>query len=580
MPSLSDKHPTIHLITRIRCNDQQPISFSYLAKMYFCMHNWERALERTGIQGYGIIILHRGTRLIVHNSCCIVKKYDRMFSNYSRRIKLSMNNPRIYTKFINFLAITSRHIACWMIVFTMGIWCNLAQAHNNLPELGSEFREIISVRDEALIGASWLWEIRAAGLMHDDPILHEYVQYIGNKLTPFMAVPYNNMRVKFFAINDKNVNAFAFFGGHIGVHAGLITMTQHESELAAVMAHELAHISQQHTLRQIAEDKRMMPVTLAETLAALALGHPELMLPIVAGHSQHMLNFSRKHEQEADRLGLQILANANFNPESLPIVLERMGSLTRYHSLPPEYLLTHPLHESRISDARNRAHEFKIVQTPNSFMYHLVKSRIEVQTAENLHHLLETYEHKMSTKRYANETAMQYAYAYALLRMDKPQKAWNTIKPLAEKYPTDIIIQLTAAEIEQANHQNTHAQKRIEQLLKIYPDSSSILLQYADLLVTNKQPRSASIVLNKYKKLHAPEANFYELVRQAEGMQNNQVAVYEANAEWYMLHGDLGSALKQLDTAIETAKAENKSIYKLDARKQEINALLTKIKKF
>src|SRR3990167_4623152 len=128
---------------------------------------------------------------------------------------------------------------------TIGLLCGLLGFNNlslaHLPDLGSEYRETLSVTDEKLIGDTWMRQIRGAGMLYHDPLVNEYVQYIGNKLTPYVAMPYSDIKIMFFAINDNSINAFAFFGGHVAVHSGLILTTESESELAGVMAHELAH---------------------------------------------------------------------------------------------------------------------------------------------------------------------------------------------------------------------------------------------------------------------------------------------------------------------------------------------------
>lgn len=450
---------------------------------------------------------------------------------------------------------------------------------SNLPDLGNEFRSMISISDERLIGDLMRRQIRAAGLSHPDPIVHEYVKHIGNRLTPYMTMPYNNLNIKFFAINDNSINAFAFFGGHVAVHSGLIMVTDSESELAGVMAHELAHISQQHVLRQMADQKRLMPVTLAESLLAIAIGVPELIIPALAGHAQQMLNFSRQHEQEADRLGIQILSKAHFDPQGLPNMLQRMGNSLRYHNKPPEYLLSHPLSESRIADTRSRANSLSYKRQANSNMFYLIKARLEVQNAANLNHFVEETEHVLSTQRYNNKMAADYSYAYALLQKGEPNKAWDAMHNLSVAYPDDLIIQITTADIEVQQHKISSAKQRLHHLLQVYPDSSAVLLQYAEVLLHAGDPLHAKKILQQYKALHAPEPMFYEYIRQTEGMLGNQVAVYEANAEWYMLHADFDAALAQLDTALKHRSIERSATKRIKMRVTEIKDLVTRIKK-
>lgn len=450
---------------------------------------------------------------------------------------------------------------------------------SQLPDLGNEFRSTIPIQDERLIGDMLMSEIRAAGMSHPDPLVHEYIKHIGNRLTPYMSMPYGNMQIKFFAINDSTINAFAFFGGHVAVHSGLIKATETESELAGVMAHELAHISQQHSLRMITDSKRMMPITIAESIAAIAIGVPELILPAWAGHAQRMLNYSRQFEQEADRVGLQILSRANFDPQGFPNMLERMSIDLRYHNKPPEYLLTHPLFESRISDTRIRANSLNYKQQTSSNMYHLIKARVIVQNASNLDQFIEDHEHILSTQRYNNKLAADYTYAYALLLKGQTNKAWEAITPLSDAYPDDLIIQMTTAEIEAQQHKIAAANRRMANLLDIYPDSQAVLLQCANLQLQAKHPRKAKKFLQQYLTRHKPEPLYYEILRTTEGMLGNQIAVYEANAEWFVLHGDMHSALKQLALALEQDSYDQKAQLRIKQRQQELTELITSMKK-
>jgi predicted Zn-dependent protease len=444
---------------------------------------------------------------------------------------------------------------------------------SHLPDLGAEYRSTLSVNDERLIGESWMQQIRGAGMVYYDPIVNDYIQYLGNKLTPYVNMPYPELHIKFFVVDDNTVNAFAFFGGHIAVHSGLILITQSESELAGVMSHELGHIAQQHILRQVTESKRLMPITLAQTLAAALLGVPELIIPVLGNHSQQMLNFSRQHEQEADRVGMQILSSANFDPQGLPNIFERMSMHLRYENRPPEYLLSHPLYDSRISDTRHRAHSFVYKQKSNSMMFHLIKARLEVQRSTNVQQLISEFEHKLKTKRYSNDLATRYGYAYALLQNGKTAAAANALSALMTEYPEDLIIQMTAANIEAEANNHAAAQKRLEAMLSIYPDSSALQLQYIELLLQRKQPKAAKKVLAEYKMMHTPEPNFYELSRHADGMLGNQLGVYEANAEWYALNGDPSSALKQLQLALDLKTSDPKATTRLKNRYKEIAEL-------
>ncbi len=469
-----------------------------------------------------------------------------------------------------------RQLFYYFLVFSVSI-LPVISFSANLPDLGNEFRSVLPIEKERLMGQMMMSEIRAAGMSHPDLLVHEYVKHVGNRLTPYMSMPYQDMQIKFVAIQDKSLNAFAFFDGHVAVHSGLIKSTETESELAGVMAHELAHISQQHSIRTMADSKRMMPITIAESIAAIAIGIPELIFPAWASHAQKMLNYSRQFEQEADRIGIQILQNANFDPQGLPSMLERMSVELRFHNMPPEYLMTHPLFDTRISDVRNRTNNMLYQQTASSNMYHLVKARITAQESSNLSHFIEDHENVLNTQRYKNKLAADYMYGYAFLLKGDLAKAEKILQPLIDAYPQNLIIQITAVEIYSQQQKISKALRYMKKIADIYPDSPSVILHYADLLNMSKRPTQAQFLLDKYQTLHKPDPQYYEVQRQTAGILNNQVAVLQANAEWFLLHGDFSSSMQQLSLALEEAKSKEPQD-KIKQRIKEISELMLRVK--
>lgn len=445
----------------------------------------------------------------------------------------------------------------------------------NLPDLGNDFRTILSLENEKLIGRAWMQQLRATQKIYPDPLINDYVQHLGNRLSPYADIP--DMHLSFFVLEENTINAFAFLGGHVGIHSQLILLSETESELAAVMAHEIAHIAQQHILRQIAHNRRLMPITIAEALAAIALGVPDLIFPVLAGHGQQMINHTRSHEQEADRIGIKILADANFDPQGLPDIFNRMSEQARFSRKPPEYISTHPLYESRISDTRNRAESYSYKQQSYSDLFHLIKSRIEIQMSKQLGKNVSSLEKQIKTKRYRDELTTRYSYAYALFKHNKLQQAYQEIQKVIQLDSENFVVQFTAAEIEMGLNKISTAEQRLNNLLPFYQDSSALLLLSARLQLLKNNPTEAKKFIEMHYKINSQEPYMYELLRRAEGMQANQPGVYQANAEWFVLHGDYPSAIQQLDLAIESTI--DKNIHqKINTRKQELVALVKKLK--
>ena len=452
---------------------------------------------------------------------------------------------------------------------------------SSLPKLGNGIRGVLSIKDEKVIGDVWRQQLYANGLIYPDILVNEYIEHLGRRL--LASADAMDITPCFFAIQDSSINASAMLGSNIAIHSGLISLTQTESELAAVMAHELAHVNQQHILRSIAKGRQLLPITLAEALAAVVLGAPNLILPVLAGHSQQMINFTRQHEQEADRIGMQILEQAGFDPQGMPDIFLHMNTHARYQSKIPEYLLTHPVYNSRISDSRNRADLFKYKQHKNSSWYELIKMRIKIQASNNLTQTAVNLKDRLQSKHYTNKYVIQYGYALALLSSGRYAVAQQAINPLVQEYPENIIINMTAAEIAFRNQQLHKAQLILENMLLIYPDSSGLLLQYADLLLAMQKSTLARKILVSHIARYPQEPTAYKLLIKAEGLLDNPVGIHEAHAQWYVIHGDMPSALAQLDIALDylakaTSDKNKQATLRIKARKNIIKRKLNEQK--
>ena len=214
------------------------------------------------------------------------------------------------------------------VLFTLLTLHTVAVQAQPLPELGGYERLALLPDEQATIGQTWMRELRASGAVSTDPIITDYIKQLGQRLS--FTLP-DKHSYKFFAVNSNELNAFAFFDNHVAIHLGLINMVQSESELASVCAHELAHLTQNHLTRQLAAQRKLLPITMAEAIAAIALGTPDLAIAALAGHMQHSLNYSREHEQEADRIGMDILEKAGFDPQGMPSTFERMKEYHKYY---------------------------------------------------------------------------------------------------------------------------------------------------------------------------------------------------------------------------------------------------------
>lgn len=464
-----------------------------------------------------------------------------------------------------------------VVAFIISIILPLNVIAKQFPDLGNEYRNsTLSISDEKLIGDAWMQKLRASNAVCADPIINSYLNHLGQQLIVHADV--KSFNFMFFCIEDYSINAFAFFGGHIGIHKGLILAAQNENELAAAIAHEIAHISQEHLIRQIIKNKQFIPITVAGALASAILGVPDLMIPILATHEQRMINFTREHEQEADNIGMQLLADAGFEPQSMATLFTRMRQNTQYNANIPEYLLTHPVFETRISESQHRANHFNYSQHPNSSSFHLIKARIESSENRNKQEILYNFKERLAKNRYDDENATLYGYALALAANNEYSHAHKILQELATLHPNNLVIQLGLIDTEIAQQDRKCATKRMEDLLTIFPDDPALILKYSANLIASKEVNKAKPWLLKLSKTKAAEPLTYQLLAEAESISGNNIGMHTATAEWDLLYGELDNAVIQLNMALELIKNNNSLKASIEKRKIEIKKLIIKMK--
>jgi len=258
----------------------------------------------------------------------------------------------------------------------------------NIPEMGDPSHRVLSYTEEQDLGKKLYRQLRGSQAVIEDPELSSWIRSLGNRLVARASGTRGSF---YFLIIDKpSVNAFAMPGGVIAVHTGLILNTESESELAAVIAHEIAHVSQRHIARMFAKNKGTAWQTglgvLAGAIAASqdpALGQA-VMTAALASQMQKQLNFSRQAEEEADRVGIRILAAAGFNPEGMPIFLGKLGQSADAYQYITEYLRTHPLSIDRVSDTRVRAKKYGKRVYKDDPDYDYAKAKLQVLSRTRL----------------------------------------------------------------------------------------------------------------------------------------------------------------------------------------------------
>lgn len=450
----------------------------------------------------------------------------------------------------------------------------------NFPVIDGSSQTILEAKNERRIGDMIMQKIHGSNFLIADPIVNEYLHSIALHFTSQPHLRHINLDI--FGVNTAEFNAFAFFGGHIAVHSGLILGVGNESELVAVLAHETAHISQRHLARIMEANQKMQPITAAEILAAIAvgaLGAPDagihLATAAMAGHMQSMINFTREHEKEADRVGIQMLSETEFDPNAMASVFQRMKKNNQYQTAPPEYLLTHPVYDSRIADAQNRAAVFKQKQATDSLSFHLVRARLEVAMEESTHKKIQRLKEKLDSGRYQNKIAAEYAYALSLLKSPKQATTGLTrLQNLNIQNPNQWMLELGLAEAEQVTGQLDSAVNRTKRLVEAYPSNYAIILQHATLLLQNKQPEIAIKLLVAQRQTRFNDPMLHQMLARAYSLSHQQTELHRSQAEWHFARGEFKDAFKQLDLALEYAQNKKSVSNKIHQRKQAMQAMI------
>lgn len=457
-------------------------------------------------------------------------------------------------------------------------YCMPLAASNDLPSIGNGSSSMISIDQERKLGQAWLRTLRGSVKLFDHPIVEEYIRH-----TIYTLAPYSNVEDRNFSIvviDSPALNAFAVPGSIIGVNAGLFLHAVSEHEFASVLAHELSHLGQRHYARQLEMQKKDAPLTLAGMLASIVIGATAgsdagmaALATTQAISVDKQLSFSRQNEQEADRLGIEVLARSGYDPQAMPILFERMFRLNRMQGEKvPEYLSTHPLSESRITDTRNRATQFPRKPFRESLEYHICKHIVYAEYAENENRAVTQFESILKHGNSIQIDAAKFGLAYAYLKT-APQKSLALLEELLKTYPTQISIGITHA---QTLARVSNAAKGIAELEKMlarnpgnYPVSSTL----ADLYMDANRIQEAEKMLKLLTQKYPDNSRLWYKLAELHGLAGNIVDLHMARAEYFTLVNNLDDAIEQLQVAATKSKHQSLIQARIHRRIQELEQI-------
>ncbi len=449
---------------------------------------------------------------------------------------------------------------------------------DELPDLGEAARAELSPQLERKIGERILNEIRLREPSYvDDPEISDYLNRLGSRLVAASSNPGGDCY--FFLIRDNTVNAFAMFGGFIGVNTGTLLTAQSESELAGVLAHEISHVMQNHLARQIAREKQNSIATMIAMAAGILAARSNSQVASAAIASaqassiQSQLAYSRDFEREADRLGFQTLTQAGYDVRGMGDFFGRLQQAGRvYENNAPVYMRSHPLTVERISDMQNRAQSAPYRQVADSLDFHLVRAKLRAQMGTPREAVNE-FATQLREKKYVSEAATRYGLAYALLRAKDLAAAQREVELLLPLKPSSPMIAGLAAAIRISANDLAGAITIYRDALQRYPQSKALVYEYAEALLAARQYDQALLFVEAQLQLYSSDYKLHGLQAKAFAATGKRLQQHRAQAEFYWLQGQLGPAVEQLQFAQQAADGNFFEQSAVDARLRELRKL-------
>jgi len=449
-----------------------------------------------------------------------------------------------------------------------------------LPDIASSYSAKLSPQQEYQLGRAFMQQIRQDASLVNDPQVDDYLNALGHRLV--LAADPQPFPFTFFIIKDPTINAFAAPGGFIGVHTGLISAARSEDELAAVLAHEISHVTQHHMARAYEAASKLSLPTAAAVLAAILLGvgsqNSQLgeaaLVATQAGSAQYQINFTRHDEREADNIGMQTLERAGYDPHGMPEFFQRMLKQSQlYGDQVPAFLLDHPVTTARIADSEARADQYPKGGTKDRLVFQLMKERLKVITASDPQSLLSDYRRIQQGPAGKLNTAQRYGYALALTAAGQPQQARAILKRLHQADPDRIAYRMALADTDMLAGDTSQALAEYRSALKIYPGNQTISTYYAQALLQSGHTADAEQLLQTLSSSSdRTSAHIYRLLAQAHRGAGHVARSHEAMAEYYHLEGQTNSAVEQLRLALRSADLQPYDATRIKARLKQFKA--------
>ena len=454
---------------------------------------------------------------------------------------------------------------------------------SDLPDLGSPSAAVLSQSDEYRLGAMVAKELRDQNGLLEDPEVSEYINGIGQRLASQSAMGGQNFH--YFVVKDTSINAFAVTGGYVFINAGLILATSTESELAGVMAHETAHITQHHIARMLADQSKQSLATAAMMIGAILLGAvgggqaAEGALAATQGMAvQHQINFTRDNEWEADRVGIGYLAGAGFDPYGMGSMFETMS---RHQGLAATYipamLIDHPMDSDRVAEQRARAAQFPPVHFHDSQSYELIRERVRVLTATGDTDLAAQYAAKVAHG--GDNLGNRYGEALALMNSDRADEAVKILTPLVQQHEGLTLLHAALGQAQQKAGHTKEALATFQRADELFPRNVPVTVRYAEALMAAGRAGDAHNMLLDLFNNVPPTPDQIRLTALAASAAGDAGDAYFYMGEYEIANGDLMLAVQQLQLALASPHLTQIQHQRYQARLDELRDFLASMHK-
>lgn len=469
------------------------------------------------------------------------------------------------------------YVRAALTVFFIACAASAKAQELQIPDLGDAGGGMMSPADEYELGQKVLRIYRSNLPISNDPFYEVYLEALLQKLVTYSAV--KDKRLELLVIDDKNLNAFAAPGGIVGVNTGTFLIAQSEAQLASILSHELAHLSQRHFIRSQQKQAKANMAGLVGMIGGIILGATAgadagmaAITAAQAGVLDARLRFSRDMEQEADRIGMETLVFAGYPADSMPDMFEVMQSNARYRTRVPEFLLTHPLTESRIADSRSRADRYPKRPPSLDVDFQIAKARAILQIEESPQFAVKRFSEELKGTTLSSLTA-RYGLLLALIQSNQTEKAKNVLVELQKDYPTLPSLIVAQADIAAKSDQSAQAVAILENALKSQPHNQLFSIRLAELLMENSRYADCEKLLQEYVKIKPKNAYTWYLLAEVHGLAGHILEVHKARAEYFILHGIYDKAEIQLRNALKLVGNDFQSRSRIEQRLIDVKTM-------